>query len=231
MDLLRISGKDLGYLAMPDFCPRCFWIKRHCTLPYQIFPGIFSSIDSYCKKITWLYHAKHGTLPPWFCENGINGTPLPVLSSRQFQAEAEGVVLTGVIDDWFKTEDGVVIVDYKTAKFTANADALLPIYTVQLNAYAWIAEKLGMGPVKKLWLIYYEPMNGIESADGLVSDDGFELKFNAKCLEIPLDTSAIEPLLRKAKEIWGGEIPASREGCKDCLLVMSLMSGTSIPAS
>ena len=39
----RISGKDLGQLALPSFCPRCFWIGRKAPmgLPYQMFPGIF----------------------------------------------------------------------------------------------------------------------------------------------------------------------------------------------
>jgi len=48
----RISAKSLGALALPEFCPRCFWLKtrvRH--LPFQIFPGIFSSIDAYTKRV------------------------------------------------------------------------------------------------------------------------------------------------------------------------------------
>ena len=48
---LQISAKDLGALAMKGFCPRCFWIQRRTRLPWQIFPGIFSSIDSYSKKV------------------------------------------------------------------------------------------------------------------------------------------------------------------------------------
>jgi hypothetical protein len=48
---LQISGKDLGALAMKGFCPRCFWISGRTRLPWQIFPGIFSSIDSYSKKV------------------------------------------------------------------------------------------------------------------------------------------------------------------------------------
>ena len=45
---LRISAKSLGELALPDFCPRCFWLKTKARgkLPFQIFPGIFSSIDA-----------------------------------------------------------------------------------------------------------------------------------------------------------------------------------------
>jgi len=27
MEPFRISAKNLGELALPDFCPRCFWLK------------------------------------------------------------------------------------------------------------------------------------------------------------------------------------------------------------
>jgi hypothetical protein len=44
-DILRISAKNLGELALADFCPRCFWFKLKVEnhLPFQVFPGIFSS--------------------------------------------------------------------------------------------------------------------------------------------------------------------------------------------
>jgi hypothetical protein len=56
----QISAKNLGSLALQDFCPRCFYLKLKLRfkLPFQIFPGIFSSIDSYSKKITWTYYKK-----------------------------------------------------------------------------------------------------------------------------------------------------------------------------
>jgi len=45
MSELCISAKNLGEVALPDFCPRCFWLKLHARqLPFQIFPGIFSAI-------------------------------------------------------------------------------------------------------------------------------------------------------------------------------------------
>ena len=54
MKEITISAKHLGNINLPDFCPRCFWLKMHTgwKLPYQTFPGIFSSIDSYTKKVT-----------------------------------------------------------------------------------------------------------------------------------------------------------------------------------
>jgi len=61
---LQISGKDLGALAMKGFCPRCFWISRRAKLPWQIFPGIFSSIDSYSKKVVHGQFDRSG-MPGW----------------------------------------------------------------------------------------------------------------------------------------------------------------------
>lgn len=45
---LRISAKNLGHLALPDACPRCFWIQTYFKLPHQIYLGIFCSLA--CKK-------------------------------------------------------------------------------------------------------------------------------------------------------------------------------------
>jgi len=52
MDQIKISAKNLGQTALEDFCPRCYWIKlkTNFKLPWQSFPGIFSSIDSYTKS-------------------------------------------------------------------------------------------------------------------------------------------------------------------------------------
>jgi len=59
-EVLRISDKNLGALALPDFCPRCFWLKTKARnkLPFQIFTGIFSSIDAYTKRVVhaWVFH-------------------------------------------------------------------------------------------------------------------------------------------------------------------------------
>ena len=60
--------------------------------------------------------------------------------------------------DIFIMADGrYFIIDYKTAKYTDNQDKLLGMYRVQLNGYAYIFEKLGMGKIGGLGLVYYEP--------------------------------------------------------------------------
>ncbi len=51
-DTIKISAKNLGYTALADFCPRCYWLRIRLShkLPYSTFPGIFSSIDAYTKS-------------------------------------------------------------------------------------------------------------------------------------------------------------------------------------
>jgi len=151
-NLIQISAKNLGALALPNFCPRCFWIKLklHNKLPWQIFPGIFSSIDSYSKKITWKYYDKYKSLPPWFTELGDFVEPVKVPHFNKFFIidEESGVKLTGVPDEIVKTSDNkCFIVDYKTARFTEHQDSLMPLYKVQLNGYAMIGEKCGFSPM------------------------------------------------------------------------------------
>ena len=65
VEQIRISAKNLGAAALPDFCPRCFWLRLRNKLPFQIFPGIFSSIDSYNKRIVHSWFNKHNRPPDW----------------------------------------------------------------------------------------------------------------------------------------------------------------------
>lgn len=203
---IRISGKHLGQLALRDFCQCCFWIRLKCSdkLPFQIFPGIFSSIDSYTKKVTAVHHQKYGEVPQWLDGFGELGEPLPIPHHSVFQTldKTTNILLTGVPDELFRRPDGsLVILDNKTARFTKNQDVLLPLYEVQLNAYAWIAERLGMGKVNGLGLVYYEPQTEMttENVDEVLADDGFSMKFQAKALPLDLRLDRIPPLLHQVR--------------------------------
>jgi hypothetical protein len=220
---LQISAKNLGELAMPDFCPRCFWIKLNCKLPYQIFPGIFSSIDSYTKKITWAYYEKYGKLPDWFKKFGDFEKPIKSPGRKVFFIEDKitNIKLTGDPDEIIQKKDGsFFIIDYKTARFTEKQDELLPIYNIQLNVYALIAEHCGMKPVTGIGLAYYEPMTDI-STDDLTErllEDGFKMPFNAKLLPIELNQEKIIlPLLKEVRKLADmNKPPKGNDDCKDC---------------
>ena len=228
---IRISGKNLGQLALPDFCARCFWLKMRCQerLPYQTFPGIFSSIDSYTKKITGLHFAEHKHIPRWFDGFGKLGEPIDVPHHSVFRIvdTATNILLTGVPDEVFKRPDGsLFIVDDKTARLSDHQDHLLPMYVTQLNAYALIAEQTGLGGVTGLGLVYHEPQTDIvgDAVDSVCGDDGFTMRFVAKLLPIELRPSMIPPLLQKVREICDRpSAPAGRTGCEDCERVERLV--------
>jgi hypothetical protein len=219
---IQISAKNLGALTMPSCCSRCFWLKLNCKLPYQIFPGIFSSIDSYSKKITWGYYEKFNYLPDWFKPFGDFARPVKAPGRSIFFVEDEetNVKLTGVPDDILQKKDGsYFIVDYKTSRFTENQDAMLPIYKVQLNGYALIAEKCGLNPVTGIGLLYYEPQtNAAVDIDQALLDEGFAMPFKAYLHELELKPEEmVIPLLKKVRAIADlTEPPTGNANCQDC---------------
>ena len=220
---LRISAKNLGTVALDGFCPRCFWLHLHSEIPYQIFPGIFSSIDSYTKKNVHGYFDSQGKPPAWLNIVGdLKGyIPPPTYHKFKFVDEETNILLTGSVDGVFVRGDGShIIVDYKTAKYTGAQDALYKEYEAQLNGYALIGEKTGMiSPVSALALIYMEPVTDDGAAANNINlrQDGFAMGFKATIHKVTLDTNIIPPLLRKVREIYDlPSLPNGIEGCKDC---------------
>lgn len=202
-----ISAKDLGQLVMEDFCPRCFWMQRHFGKYPQIFPGIFSTIDSLTKKSVKRSFENRACCPDWLPLENIQQV---VDFKKMIIAAGHGDwILTGVPDDIFELSDhSYCIVDYKTAKYTLNQDKLLPMYRVQLNTYAFGYASQGISPISKLALIYCEPNENLDN------DTSFKLSFTVNIHEIPLDTSEIPKLLLKAREIVDlPELPLSRADC------------------
>ena len=239
MAQITISAKDLGTLALPSFCPRCFWIRRHCAnkLPFQIFPGIFSSIDSYTKKVTNVHFDRYSRLPSWLEELVELGKPVKVPHYSKFSVTDENsdVVLRGAPDEILQMDDGShFIIDYKTAKFTKAQDSLLPLYEVQLNAYAYIGERQGFDPVSGLALIYMEPQTDLvqDQLDSLVKKEGFLMAFDGYVLEVGLEPDkVIPPLLKEVRTIHDFESPPpGNQRCRDCQLLDGLIATATITA-
>ena len=230
MAQLRISAKDLGVFALPGFCPRCAWLKLHVAnkLPYQIFPGIFSSIDSYTKKFISSFFEKYGHFPEWLGSEDKFVSLVKKLHHSNFNIldQTNDILLTGVPDEIFKLKDGsYFVLDYKTAKYTETQDSLLPLYEVQLNAYAYIAERTGLSPVKKIALAYLEPQTGLthENVEQFKTGDGFVLPFAGKILELDLKPDMIPGYLNKVRQLYDQPSPPqSKTECKDCLLLENL---------
>jgi len=218
---IRISGKVLGALNMPDACPRCFWIKQKVkNLPFQIFPGIFSSIDAYTKRAVHAYFDLFQAPPPWIPEIADAKTYLKVPHWSKFHRfdEKTGITVSGAMDDLFECHDGShIIPDYKTAKFTANADKLFPLYQGQLNSYRWVHEGAGH-EVCSLPLVYCEPVTDAEACTKeIFTSAGFVMAFSVKTILIDIDDDLVYNLLEKARSIIDMINPPNQaEGCKDC---------------
>ena len=229
---VTIAAKSLGLLAMPDFCPRCFWIQMHVQnkLPYQIFPGIFSSIDSYGKRLVHAWFDRHGSPPPWL--NGLGKIrgyrPPPHYSKFAVLDRKTSVLLRGSPDGILIRDDNShLIVDYKTAKFTAQQDEMFPMYEVQLNAYAYIGARTGLSPVSGLALIYTEPVTDEAAAqkDAHTTGQGFLMEFSAHILPVRLRPEMVPKLLRRVRVIYDQRRPPqSSQGCEDCQLLANLFA-------
>ena len=220
---LRISAKNLGTMSLADYCPRCSWFKLKTgnKLPFQIFPGIFSSIDAYTKRVVHGWLDELGT-PAWLEGIGpiIGYIDPPSYHTFQMTIEEYDILLTGAADGILKLADGsIAIIDYKTARYTKHQDELLPMYEAQLNGYALIAEHLEMGRVSKLALMYAEPVTDEDTArtDAVRSEDGFSMPLAVYIHHVPLEPESLDPLFQLAREIYGlPEAPDRRIGCKDC---------------
>jgi len=227
---LTISAKTLGQIVMDDFCPRCFWLSLHVRgkLPFEgPFPGIFSSIDSYSKNIVHDYFDKKGKMPAWYPDVGDVASYVPGrdLHWRYFSATdaKTNVKLWGSPDELLKLKDGSVhIVDYKTGKLTRGQDELLPLYIVQLNAYAFIcsSEKKEFAPVSGLSLIYTEPQTSLRSSTNpeVMSAQGFALHFSATMKQVKLEPDKmIRDLLAQVRKLYDQQpAPKPKPGCEDC---------------
>ena len=214
---LVISAKDLGAFAYSDPCPRCLWIQLHVKkLPYQTFPGIFSSIDRYNKLVVNRYFLREGKPPTWLASLGdiAENVEPPHYTRFSIVHEETGVTLRGEADGVFRMRDGsYAIVDYKTAKYTPGQEKMLPQYHAQLNGYAFIGDRIGMGPVTKL-------LTTGESAEHPTAVDelGFRLNLSATVIDVQLRPDAmIPPLLEQARKLFEmSTCPEGKEGCDNC---------------
>ena len=228
----RISAKTLGSLALPGACERCFWIlmRLEGRAPFQIFPGIFTTIDSYSKKVIQNWFDHHGGPPPWLAGIGkiTRSIQPPHPSKFQILYPQTNILLTGTPDAIFQLEDdSYAIADYKTAKFTAAQDELFPMYETQLNAYAVIGEQHAFHPVSKLSLVYTEPV----ATDDAVANEkhmtsvGFNMDFSAHIVPVEIKPSLVPELLQKAQRILeNSTVPAGAVDCPDCTALQRLLA-------
>lgn len=232
-----ISAKNLGAIALPDYCPRCFWIQMKMgfntdKIPFAKWPGVFNSIDKYTKMVVHEHFDSTESAPSWIKSMSpgvVRYLPPPTWHHFSARIEPYDVIVRGSVDGLFQCEDdSFVIVDYKTAKFTATQDMLLPLYKVQLNTYAVIGEATGYDPVSGLLLIYCQPYND-DVPEGTHLTDGFSMKFVPHTVLVERDNELLHRCLSEAarlRDITHLEDIESNPDCKDCGKLARLLEVT-----
>jgi len=129
--------------------------------------------------------------------------------------------LRGTPDEILRAPDGgLIIIDYKTARFKPE-DSLRPLYEVQLNVYARIAENLTPPRngypfpcrVQTLGLMYYDPLTEVDRPDK-INTRGFLMEFHAHWVPIQRRDEWIDELLARAWAILSQ--PAPPDGASNC---------------
>lgn len=82
-------------------------------------------------------------------------------------------VLEDFVDLLYRDDDGLVVVDYKTDSWRADADldAKVDRYRVQLGAYAYAVSRVVDEPVTRAVLLFLSPTRAVERAVDLTSVD------------------------------------------------------------
>ena len=143
-----------------------------------------------------------------------------------------GIVFRGAADTLLrKTDSSLFILDEKTAQPKEETHPLERLYDVQLNGYAKIANKLEMGPVSGLGIVYNVPQQFSEEVtiDKVIKDDGYSMTFKPVIREVALNQDYLDELIDKACELI--LTPTCPEGivtCKNCDVIDQLVELTQI---
>ena len=238
-EIIQISAKNLGELNRRSYCSRCFWLKTKLKnrLPYQIFPGIFSSIDSYTKKMVESHIDRFRRAPDWIENLELGEITGYIKTTRKtfFLEDKElGIKLTGDPDQIFQVADGSsILIDYKTSKITKHQDSMFPIYEFQLNGYRLIAENIGITSINKMALVYTEPQTDQFSENSILKKDGFHMNFRSVAKNVDINPDIVKSKMTLARKIMNqSQMPNPRSYfangkqvvCGDCDRFNSILS-------
>lgn len=216
---IKLSIKNLASFALADNCPRCAWVKHLLgyKIPYAIFPGVFSTIDSHCKKICDLHYSAFDKLPQWLETRFPGFKPLKAPHYTKMVLKLGEIETRGSTDYILEKDGELVVIDNKTAHFKDADDPLAALYDFQLNACGMALEANGHGKVKSLHLVYYDPIKLDADRSLPITGDKPSLEFEVKIRDVALDVGLVERTAAEAVKVLSQtKAPSGVAGCKDC---------------
>lgn len=226
MATIKAGVKTVAALAMPGQCRRCYWVKIQMNnkKPFDIFPKILNSMDTYQKRLMTEYAKQKDAFPPWCGDMGdiapyVNWIPK---ERSTWYDEASDIQLTGYPDCVLGNPRSMIVIDFKSAYFDHGQQAILPLYAAQVNGYADIIEWHGTGKVNMLQLIYMQPVIDLQGNDYLTRQkwSGYYLAFKPNPVPIAREEGLTLRLLAEFRSL--ADMPHPPKGnpeCKDCALL------------
>lgn len=227
-DKLITSAKRLGWLNMPDFCPRCFYLLKSLNWkkPWSLPMPVYMALDSIQKRYIHRIIDETNAPPSWLHDPGeINGYIEPPHWNNFFYESDSGVRVRGQADLILKRPNGnICIVDLKTSGSDPTRDMLMPTYVVQQNVYAMAAEQMGIGKVDSISLLYMAIQKDKSVAADIDPGVGGNIAyFKARRHELPRKNALVEFLCLKYRDLCAlKEMPSPHSDCKECEMIRQL---------
>lgn len=161
-DVLSITPRNLGALALDGYCPRCLWylLQLRFHPPFCHFgAATFNDAQRSQEAVIGYFLEEEGCLPKEFAPFGdcVARADFPRHWSKLRTTHKSGVVLYGAPDEIYtRKDDPLAVCDLKTAHFRGDADPFHPQYQIQVIGYGAIAEGLKLGTVTLGGLLYWE---------------------------------------------------------------------------
>lgn len=195
-------------------------VKFHA--PFDHFGAAIFNDAQRCQEATiGYYFDRDGALPKQFapfcdCTSRVDCNKH---WSKFRHLHPSGITLYGMPDEVLHRKGGTIaIMDHKTSHFRED-DKYHDQYATQVVGYGWIAEALGLGEVTLAGLLYWQAMTSeVEENPSEYFEKGrLWMPFSPKGLEIPVDYTALDPLLKELKDVSNAkQMPEGRDGCDDC---------------
>ena len=204
-------------------------------LPWQGFPGIFSSIDRYTKQVVVGHLQREGRLPPWmapalYTDGGevVEHLNPPHWSKFKATDETTGVTVRGEADAIFRLADGScsswTTRPPATTRTTAASTASTarsstpmpgsPSDSTSRRSPVWPSHTWNPPPTRKQWT--WQARQMLVASPSVSAPDVVEVELNPQRL--------IPPLLRQAARIHAlAEPPQGADGCRDCAALEGLL--------
>ena len=229
---LTISATELGGYAGFRFCARCAWIRMHLRpLPWQGFPGIFSSIDRFTKQVIVNHLERESRLPPWLDGIGeaVQHLDPPHWSKFQATDDATAATLRGEADAVFILADGNLrhrrLQDIALQPRQPQPAPRLPGPAQRLRLDRQPPRLPAPSPAwpSPTW----NPATDDEAGQdpNAIDADGFSLGFRPRLVEVDLDPERLlPPLLRQAARLHALPMPPEPQSkCRDCTALQNVL--------